>query len=188
MSNAMRRDICAGEVVVVKAECFNNENLPIEQRMFRADSGFGMSNTTSGSAVFGAFLDQTFYGIPDHENHIRIEGHMIDRAETEKLQAANDWAVLPVTPSRPDPEGRKSGFGVHDLFDRYHVDVDVMEDGTYVVRGVVKGEFEFIPITTDTKQRAYVVMENMYRLINDKEIMNRTELEEFEAKKGIDRF
>lgn len=189
MANALRRDILPGEVVVIKADEFDTP-YTVEQRLFRADSGFGMGGNTNGNAIYGAFLDQTFYGITDHEDYIRIEGYMIDRAETERVQAENDWALLPVTPPREKvavakgEPGRKLGFGIHDLFDRYYTQADVLEDGTYQVRCVVKGKFEFMPMVVDTEDRAAIVMENMQRLVNGKTIMNKIELEEFEAKRA----
>lgn len=77
--NALGREIGEGEVVVVKKSVFDNpKSVTLEERLFVCESGFGMKSFTSGSAVMGHWKDGS--------GNDRIEGHMIDKKETEKYQ------------------------------------------------------------------------------------------------------
>lgn len=78
MANSLNREIEKGEIVVLKKEIFKPEYQDLENRLFEAQAGFGMSSVTSGTALFGKFIS-------DGEE-CRFEGYDIDPKETEEYQ------------------------------------------------------------------------------------------------------
>ena len=75
--NRLGRTIEKGEVVVVAAEHFEPDYQAVTHRQFRCKGGFGMHSFTTGSAIFGEWLAGG--------SATRIEGYMIDPAETAAL-------------------------------------------------------------------------------------------------------
>jgi hypothetical protein len=74
--NNLGRDIQDGEIVVISAEYTDRTD-----RRFRCEGGFGMQAATMGTALMGVwFID------PEESARTRLEGDMIDRHETERLQ------------------------------------------------------------------------------------------------------
>lgn len=78
--NRLHRKIEAGEQVIIDAREFKGL-IPIEKRVFVCDgSGFGCDPDTSGTAIFGHWLDD-----PSKATE-RISGDMLDSAETKRWQ------------------------------------------------------------------------------------------------------
>jgi hypothetical protein len=76
--NTLGRDIQAGEIVVIGAEYTDRKD-----RRFRCEGGFGMLASTMGTALMGVWhID------PEESARTRLEGDMIDRQATERLQHA----------------------------------------------------------------------------------------------------
>lgn len=69
MANSLNEDLARDTVVVLRSEIYN-----LADRRFRVKSGFGLSKITSGSAVFGEWVED---GVED-----RVDGYDIDPAET----------------------------------------------------------------------------------------------------------
>lgn len=76
MANNLDEDIEYGTIVVLKKKLYN-----IADRRFVAESGFGMSNVTVGSAIYGVWVQDG--------STARIEGYEIDPKDTRKY-----WAII----------------------------------------------------------------------------------------------
>lgn len=76
MANSLDEEIEYGTIVVLKSKLYN-----ITDRRFIAEGGFGMSNVTAGSAIYGVWVQD---GSPD-----RIEGYEINASETRKY-----WSII----------------------------------------------------------------------------------------------
>lgn len=76
--NSLNRDIEVGERVVVKKEVMRNEYQDLSERIFIAESGFGMHPFTAGGKVFG------YYEKDNEKTYIR--GEHISVEETNEIQ------------------------------------------------------------------------------------------------------
>jgi hypothetical protein len=57
MANSLNIDLKDGDVVIIKASILRPEFKGRERRRFKVSGGFGMNSFTSGTALFGEFLD-----------------------------------------------------------------------------------------------------------------------------------
>lgn len=78
--NSLNRDLIKGEEVIVRADVLKPEYVAQMCRVFIVESGFGMSHTTRGTAVWGKYK---FDG-----EECRIEGYEIDAEETALYREA----------------------------------------------------------------------------------------------------
>jgi hypothetical protein len=172
--NTLGRDIQEGEVVVLKANIFRSKR-SVKARMFRCDSGFGMSDRTSGTALYGCLIDDPMLGDYHHEDKIRVEGYMVDAEITLNQQKKNGVTILP----RPvDPDQKyfgKGGHGYIDLWDRYTVNAWEQDNGEYIVTAHLKGVFDFLPRTAPDRLSAEVIMKNHTLVMFDKPVMDEEE-------------
>lgn len=79
MANSLNREIKQGERVVVSASLFKSPNVPVEERTFICETGFGMKPYLSGKKIIGKWADGA--------GHDSIPGDWIDVNETNELQA-----------------------------------------------------------------------------------------------------
>lgn len=77
--NKLNRDIQENEIIVLEKELHNEEYQDFKFLLFRLKSGFGMLQSTMGTALFGEYVS-------DGEQ-CRIDPNYIDVLETEKFQA-----------------------------------------------------------------------------------------------------
>lgn len=85
MANNLSRIINPGEEVVIKKESMREKYQALEQRIFICESGFGMSNTTSGTKIFGYYKVDSHKGEEERAEFIR--GYDISRELTALHQA-----------------------------------------------------------------------------------------------------
>ena len=74
MANSLNRNIKPNQKVIVKFSLYGGTK---NQRTFRCESGFGMSQNTFGTSIFGKWIS-------DNQNGT-INGYDIDRQETDAL-------------------------------------------------------------------------------------------------------
>lgn len=76
--NNLGRGIKENEVVVVEKSAFPDQTISFDERLFVCLGGSGLRAFTMGSAIFGHWKDGS--------GKDRIDGTVIDKAETEKYQ------------------------------------------------------------------------------------------------------
>lgn len=80
MANSLNREIKEGERVVVSASIFETPNLPVEDRTFICESGYGMKPYTMGTKIMGRWKKEG--------TNAAIPAQWIDCTETDLLQAS----------------------------------------------------------------------------------------------------
>lgn len=73
MANSLNADI-EGKIIVLKEDCFAEKREPY-RRLFKVTGGFGTKSFTSGTALFGEFMNG---------NKFRMSGYDVERLATEE--------------------------------------------------------------------------------------------------------